>query len=403
MVQFSFFFRARNQKEIAMHVKGFLHKTFTPVMHKKRISTLSLAVQAALDTQKLSLTGLGREMAHSIQPRSGIRKADRLLGNENLHKERMGIYGILLRSCIGNRPQPWFIVDWSEVPNTSHHILRIAYIAQGRAITIYEEVHPEKKLGNAKVEKNFLQTFAKMLPENCWPVIVTDAGFHNNWFREVLALGWDYVGRIRSGKKYSLNDGKTWHHYTKLFSKATSTPKSLGKAKLCRRNVLETNLYIFKEVRKGRSSLNRAGKKRRDTNTLDHRKSAREGWVLASSLSGRSMAKRVVKIYKKRMQIEEAFRDLKSSRYGLGFEDAYSKKIKRIEILLLIAALASFIAWLVGWIAEQNKLHYQFQSNSIKDRRVLSFFYLGREVIKRRIKISINMLKIAIKGGLVYA
>jgi transposase len=115
------------------------------------------------------------------------------------------------------------------------------------------------------------------------------------------------------------------------------------------------------------------------------------------------MAKRVVKIYKKRMQIEEAFRDLKSSRYGLGFEDAYSKKIKRIEILLLIAALASFIAWLVGWIAEQNKLHYQFQSNSIKDRRVLSFFYLGCEVIKRRIKITINMLETAIKGGLVYA
>jgi hypothetical protein len=132
-----------------MHVKGFLHKTFTPVMHKKRISTLSLAVETAIDTRKLSLTGLGREMAHSIQPRSGIKKADRLLGNENLHKERMGIYGVLLSLCVGKRPQPWFIVDWSEVPNTSHHILRVAYIAQGRAITIYEEVHIRQWHGKA--------------------------------------------------------------------------------------------------------------------------------------------------------------------------------------------------------------------------------------------------------------
>ena len=145
------------------------------------------------------------------------------------------------------------------------------------------------------------------------------------------------------------------------------------------------------------------GKKRRDSNTMDQRKAAREPWVLVSSLSGRSIEKRVVKIYKKRMQIEEGFRDLKSSRYGFGFEDAYSKKRERIQILLLVAALASLIAWLTGWVAEKRNLHRHFQSNTVKTRRVLSLFYLGCQVIKRKIKITVEMLENALNRGLTYA
>ena len=53
------------------------------------------------------------------------------------------------------------------------------------------------------------------------------------------------------------------------------------------------------------------------------------------------------------MEIEESFRDLKSSRYGFGFENSYSQKINRIEILLLVAMLASLVAWLTGLVSEK--------------------------------------------------
>jgi Transposase DDE domain len=402
MVKIPIFFDQEKQG-MTMHVKGFLHKMLLSVMHKKRLDTLTLLVITALQVKKLSLTGLARGIDLCIQERSAIRRVDRFLGNTKLHKERVNIYRLLINRIVGNHKRLWIIVDWSEVPTTSDHILRAAIIADGRAITIYEEIHPEKKLSNPKIEKKFLWNLKEILPEGSKPVIVTDAGFHNKWFSEVLSLGWDYIGRVRCGKKYSQNDGKTWHKYTKLFPRATSTPQSLGKVKLCRNNVLGTNLYLFKGKAKGRSLLNRVGKKRRDTNSMDHRKSGREAWVLASSLSGRGMASRVVKIYKKRMQIEEGFRDLKSSRYGFGFEDAYSRKRERIAILLLIASLASFVAWITGWAAEKSGLHLQFQSNSIQNRRVLSFFYLGCQVIKRKIKIPPNILEKAINRGLTYA
>ncbi len=47
------------------------------------------------------------------------------------------------------------------------------------------------------------------------------------------------------------------------------------------------------------------------------------------------------------MQIELGFRDLKSHRYGMGFEDSLSLAPERLAILLLIHAMAAFAAWLL--------------------------------------------------------
>jgi hypothetical protein len=47
------------------------------------------------------------------------------------------------------------------------------------------------------VERQFLLHLARALGPSTRPIIVTDAGFDNPWCRAVLALGWDYIGRIR--------------------------------------------------------------------------------------------------------------------------------------------------------------------------------------------------------------
>ena len=81
--------------------------------------------------------------------------------------------------------------------------------------------------------------------------------------------------------------------------------------------------------------MTRKGKRRRGTDSLAYGRSAKEGWLLASSLSGENFIKidRVIKLYKKRMQIEEGIRDLKSSQFGFGLEKAHSKSIKKYYYL----------------------------------------------------------------------
>ena len=87
------------------------------------------------------------------------------------------------------------------------------------------------------------------------------------------------------------------------------------------------------------------------------------------------------------MEIEEGFRDLKSSQFGFGFEHAYSIKIRRIQVLLMIAMLAAYILFFIGWITEKNKWHYQFQANTNKKKRILSLFYLGCRIVKKKLRI----------------
>ena len=84
---------------------------------------------------------------------------------------------------------------------------------------------------------------------------------------------------------------------------------------------------------------------------------AREPWLLATSLgSSQFNAASIVVMYGKRMQIEESFRDLKSHRYGMGFEDSRTRGSKRLSVLFLLNMLAGFAAWLLLQVLKQTLL-----------------------------------------------
>ncbi len=183
-------------------------------------------------------------------------------------------------------------------------------------------------------------------------------------------------------------------------SKGSKNPEYIDEVVLCKSNPLETNLYYVKDLSKGRTALNKDKTRKIGNSSAEYAKGAKEAWVLATSLPHQKYlsAKRIVNLFRTRMQIEEGFRDLKSRKYGFSLKDAYSGIIHRIEILLLIAMIGSLIAWLVGFIAEGKKLQYQFQANSIKTHRVLSLFFLGCQVLRRKIHISFKELEIALSS-----
>jgi len=83
------------------------------------------------------------------------------------------------------------------------------------------------------------------------------------------------------------------------------------------------------------------------------------------------------------MQIEEAFRDLKCERYGLGFGLNLSRTRERIAALLLIALLAFFTLWLIWQAALAQGLQFHCQSNTRRTRPVLSLFNLACQLVRR--------------------
>jgi len=87
-------------------------------------------------------------------------------------------------------------------------------------------------------------------------------------------------------------------------------------------------------------------------------------------------------LYGWRVQIESSFRDLKSHRYGHGFEDGLTRSGKRIEILLLVNALAAFASWLAGLACEAVGIA-RWLSPRRSVRRLYSVLRLGREALVR--------------------
>jgi hypothetical protein len=368
-----------------MHAKKLLHKVLNKAIHQKRIIVLTEIVQSVIKTKQLSLTALGRGLDSGIQERSGISKVNRLLANNYYQTKFEVFYGCLTEWMIGSEVRPEIVVDWTKLPGVEYYALRASLLLPGRALTLYEEVHAKKRVGNKKLHRNFLKCLKKLLPRGCCPIIVTDAGFKNPWFKNVLEEGWDFVGRVRGLQNYK-EEGLEYRPCSELFKKANRTPESLGIKTLTRNNPLEVSFYIIKEKLKRRKNRTCTGMVSQHKDSIAYGQGHREPWLLASSLRGRWAAKKVIALYRKRMTIEEAFRDLKSSQYGLSFGENKTLKPKRLIVWLLLAALATFIAWVAGYIAEKLKLQYQFQANSIRSRRVLSFFYLGCQVLRKKLK-----------------
>jgi len=85
---------------------------------------------------------------------------------------------------------PLILVDWSPLTaDQGQQLLRAALPTGGRSVTLYEEIHPVKKLGNRRIQQRFLRSLQALLPASVTPIIVADSGFRTPFFREVESLG----------------------------------------------------------------------------------------------------------------------------------------------------------------------------------------------------------------------
>ncbi len=256
-------------------------------------------------------------------------------------------------------------------------VLAAAAPCSGRAVIIYAEVHPLRHYSNPRVEARFLRRLAEVLPPGVHPIIVTDAGFRAPWVRQVLKLEWDFVARIR-GRAYVRRAGLEWVRFDELYDLARLKARDLGPCLVTRYQPYSCRVVVVrKRRRKWRAAQRRAAL---DSRVRQEVQGAREPWVLATSVEDNG-PDGIVATYAARMQIEETFRDAKSSRFGWAMDAACTARPERVEIMVLLAALASLLVLIVGISAEGAGLHRKYQANTISSRRVLALTTLGRLVL----------------------
>ena len=360
-------------------VQRFIQKQLN-LIHAGRRELLCAAVSAVMCGHLLSLSRLARALIGQSTQKAALKRVDRLMGNQRIAQEAEVVGAALLRALCRGGQSLVIAVDWSAVaPGGAFVELRAVATrpGMGRGLTIYQRVYPEKKLGNAAVERALLKMLHGWMPAGVQVIIITDAGFRRPWFTQVERLGWSWIGRIRAGVCVS-RDRTHWAQASVWFAKATGKAFRWSDCWLTSRFRFVCDMVLYRRRAVGGKRYGRAGHGSTPKARREAKASAREPWLLAHSPQLRTFRPdEIVALYALRMQIEENFRDSKAADLGMGLELSQSRSAQRLHALLLIGTLAAFLLWHIGQLAEAEGLHLRFKATT-RVARELSIITLAK-------------------------
>lgn len=159
-------------------VEGMLGNCLSS-LHARLAEAVKAAVGGALRGGRLSLSQLARSVESATAMRHRVKRMDRLLGNASLQSVRADIYREVSTRWLAGVDNVLVVIDWSDATTDQRwHLLRASVAVEGRSVTLYEEIYPQRKYGNQAVHRQFLARLAKLLP----------VGLHADHHRRRLSL-----------------------------------------------------------------------------------------------------------------------------------------------------------------------------------------------------------------------
>lgn len=371
-----------------MHGMELLHRLalqWCPDMHSYRRAGVLASVEAVVRGERLTLTGVGRELSGQASEKHKVKRIDRLLGNRHLHAEREALYAGMAAGIAG-RGGGYLpvVVDWTPGPAERFQMLEAAVPMGGRALLVYQRTYAPSAYKNPRVQQQFVHGLARVLPEGVAVVVVADAGFQRSFFAAVEAQGWHWVRRLGEPLSVRGKGQADWQRLRALEALARGPARDLGEyevGKTAARHV--ARLCVARPARRFRRDRPNDREHGHGTMAKRYRQLYQSPWVLATNLPAPGFtAADIVQLYARRMSIEETFRDLKSHRYGYAMDYTGTRDVRRLEVLRLLGALAMYVQYLAGLVARCQGLSRHFQVNTERRRAVLSIFTLGRRLLR---------------------
>lgn len=353
-----------------------------PNIHSSRLQAIMDVACALQKSRNLALTSIGRKINGSANTKHKIKKVDRLESNQHLHGELNYVYTGLssyVFKYLSQEQGTPIIIDLCYVQdNYDIQMLSAEVASKGRTLPIYREVFSIGELkGRAK---QFLENLSRCIPSGKKILIIMDAGFGEDWLKEIELYGWYWLIRIRQGKDIKINN--KWLKVKAFMDSVEVKAKNYNNAAImvkhnhpCR---IVTKRNYTVSVRKKPSKLPR----NYNSANGNYSRTAKEPWILATNLPLEYNTVSIVNYYKKRMQIEESFRDTKSHRYGLSARYARTQCIYRWGVKMLLAAITQIVLWVIGIIGHSKNFQKKFQANTVKDKKVFSYFFLGQLIVE---------------------
>ena len=95
-----------------------------------------------------------------------------------------------------------------------------------------------------------------------------------------------------------------------------------------------------------------------------------------------SDAQEIVLFYSRRFETEETYKDYKDVRGGMQLKGSRITTEDRLSRLIAAQTIAYWLMSLAGLYGEEKGLHRKMQANTIRDKRVLALWKVGRKLLR---------------------
>jgi hypothetical protein len=353
---------------------------FCETIHSNRLKALMDVAVGVQRSQSLALSAIGRNLPGTAKVKHKIKKVDRLEGNLNLYAELGELYEGLsnyIFKYIAKETSTPIIIDLCYLKdNRKVQMLSAEVPLKGRSLPLYREVFESGELSGRA--KTFINHLSQCVPHDREVIVVMDAGFSEDWFAAIEELNWYWLVRVRQGKRIKLAKDSEWLETKAFLGTIEPRAKHYAEAFLMKTHERSCRLVTKKNAEKNTKAKYKKLPRDYNAGSGDYRRSAKEPWILATNLPKNFNTTQILSFYKKRMQIEESFRDLKSHQFGLSARYVKTDCVYRWSVKMILGAIVQVIYWITGIVAYSQNFHSTFQANTVKDRKVFSYFYLGQ-------------------------
>jgi len=310
-------------------VNEFVGTIVAPSLLKNQAQGLAIFVASALTLSRSILTDLAAEMRRhgfALTTKHALKRLDRWINNPRI-KVAAAMKPVVRRLTSRRKKRLVVSLDWVDI--RLFKVLVAACNIKGRAVWLMWKSVPASGLNlhMNTLEEEVLFELRQLLPEGLKVVILADRGFHKSrLFAFCRTMRFDYVIRIKPDYWISAC------RHRGLLSELPVKPgtRRFWENVLCgRKGKVRQNIVVY---------YRRNLPERRD-----------EPWFLATSLKG--TPGQVVKLYGRRMEIEQSFRDKKNVNNGWGLRHMRLKTAEALDRLLLILAIAYMILCGLGLYA----------------------------------------------------
>jgi len=313
-------------------------------LHARRILSLTNAVVGVIHAVSASIhaIGTGLAVACGLHPKHAIKQVDRLLSNPAL--DVWALFADWVPHVLAAQREIVVAVDWTEFDADGHATVALYLVTRhGRATPLIWRTVSKRRLKGRRnaVEDSVLLRLHEVLPPGVKVTVLADRGFGDHKLYEALAdYGFDFIIRFRGNVIV--------HSATGEAQPAAAWVPSNGR------------------IRQLRGAAVTGERARLDSVVCVKARGMKQAWCLA--VRGTYAGAAAVKLYGRRFTIEEAFRDTKDARYGLGLSATHIGDPQRRDRLLLICAMAMTLLTLLGAAGESLGMDRMLKANTVKTR-----------------------------------